>query len=249
MLLEVKGVTVCYDTAMVLREASLAVDTAELVSLVGPNGAGKTTLLRAIAGLVKWEIDTLKGTRLSRIIFQGCITFDGDRIEKLPAYKIAQKGLLLCPERGKLFREMTATENLMAGGYMCKDKKEVRRNLEEVYQLFPVLRERGNQVSGTLSGGEQTMLSIGRALMFSPKLLLVDEPSTGLAPMLKDDLFQRISRIYHLGVTMLLVEQDISFAFDLASRNYVMSRGTIVTEGTSQELLADDIIRKTYLGL
>ncbi len=251
MLLELRDVTVCYDTAMILNEASLAVDTGELVGIVGPNGAGKTTLLRTIAGLINWERETTKGMRkeLANITLQGSITFAGERIDKLPAHQIVRKGLILCPERGRPFREMTVTENLKAGAYLCKDPKEMARNFEKVYELFPVLKERRNQTSGTLSGGERTMLAIGRALMHQPKLLCIDEPSTGLAPRIKDDLFKRVKEIYELGITVLLVEQDVGFAFDLASRNYVLSRGRVIAEGTAEELLKDELIRKTYLGL
>jgi len=251
LLLELRDVTVCYDTAMILNEASLGVDTGELVGIVGPNGAGKTTLLRTIAGLINWERETTKGMRkeLANITLQGSITFAGERIDKLPAHQIVRKGLILCPERGRPFREMTVTENLKAGAYLCKDPKEMARNLEKVYELFPVLKERRNQTSGTLSGGERTMLAIGRALMHQPKLLCIDEPSTGLAPRIKDDLFKRVKEIYESGITVLLVEQDVGFAFDLASRNYVLSRGRVIAEGTAEELLKDELIRKTYLGL
>jgi len=249
-LLEVKNVTVAYDTAMVLDEASLNVNKGELVGLVGPNGAGKTTLLRAIAGLINWEKEVSKGTRQADITFTGSIDFEGERIEKLSASEIAKRGLLLCPERGRPFTEMTVKDNLLAGAYLCKKKKEVNEGLAKVYALFPRLKEREKQVSGTLSGGERQMLAIGRALMRKPKLMLVDEPSSGLAPKLKEDLFKRIEDIYHeLGVTILLAEQDVSFAFDLSGRNYVMSRGHIIAQGTAQELLKDDTIRKTYLGL
>lgn len=144
---------------------------------------------------------------------------------------------------------MTVTDNLKAGAYLCKDPKEMSRNLEKVYELFPVLKERRNQTSGTLSGGERTMLAIARALMHQPKLLCIDEPSTGLAPKVKDDLFKRVKEIYESGITILLVEQDVSFAFDLASRNYVLSRGRVIAGGTAEELLKDELIRKTYLGL
>lgn len=249
-MLEVKNVTVCYDTAMVLDEADLKVERGELVGLVGPNGAGKSTLLRAIAGLINWEKEILKGTRQADITFEGCIEFEGERIEKLSAFEIAKRGLLLCPERGRPFAEMTVKDNLLAGAFLVKDKKEVNDSLNKVYELFPRLKERENQISGTLSGGERQMLAIGRALMRKPKFMLVDEPSSGLAPKLKDDLFKRIEEIYHeLGVTILLAEQDVSFAFNLSSRNYVMSRGHIIAQGTAQELLKDETIRKTYLGL
>ena len=249
-MLEAKNVTVCYDTAMVLDVASLKVEKGELVALVGPNGAGKTTLLRAISGLVNWEKEVLKGTRQSDITFEGSIEFEGERIDKLSASKIAKKGLLLCPERGRPFTEMTVKDNLLAGAYLVKDKNEVNGSLVKVYELFPRLKERENQVSGTLSGGERQMLALGRALMRQPKFMLIDEPSSGLAPRLKEDLFKRVEEIYReLGVTILLAEQDISFAFALSVRNYVMSRGHIIAHGTAEELLKDETIRKTYLGL
>lgn len=249
-MLEAKNVTVCYDTAMVLDEASLKVEKGELVALVGPNGAGKTTLLRAISGLVNWEKEVLKGTRQSDITFEGSIEFEGERIDKLSASEIAKKGLLLCPERGRPFTEMTVKDNLLAGAYLVKDKNEVSSSLAKVYELFPRLKEREKQISGTLSGGERQMLALGRALMRQPKFMLIDEPSSGLAPRLKEDLFKRVEEIYReLGVTILLAEQDISFAFALSVRNYVMSRGHIIAHGTAQELLKDETIRKTYLGL
>lgn len=249
-MLEVKNVTVRYDTAMVLDDSSLKVEKGELVGLVGPNGAGKTTLFRAIVGLINWEKEISRGTRQADITFEGTVEFEGESIEKLSASEIAKKGLLLCPERGRPFVEMTVKDNLLAGAYLCKDRKAVSKSLEKVYQLFPRLKERENQISGTLSGGERQMLAIGRALMRQPKFMLVDEPSSGLAPKLKEDLFTRIEEIYHeLGVTILLAEQDVSFAFALSGRNYVMSRGHIIAQGTAQELLKDETVRKTYLGL
>ena len=249
-MLEVKNVTVCYDTAMVLDDASLKVEKGELVGLVGPNGAGKSTLLRSIAGLINWEKEVLKGTRQADITFKGSIEFEGENIEKLSASEIAKRGLLLCPERGRPFVEMTVHDNLLAGAYLVKDKKVINDSLNKVYELFPRLKERDNQVSGTLSGGERQMLAIGRALMRRPTFMLVDEPSSGLAPRLKEDLFTRIEEIYHeLGVTILLAEQDVSFAFSLSGRNYVMSRGHIIAQGTAKDLLKDETIRKTYLGL
>jgi branched-chain amino acid transport system ATP-binding protein len=235
---------------MVLDEASLKVGKGELVGLVGPNGAGKTTLLRAIAGLIGWEKEVSRGTRGAQINFEGSIEFEGERVERLSASEIARRGLILCPEGGRPFTEMTVRDNLLAGAYLCKDRRQVKDNLTKVHELFPVLKEREGQISGTLSGGERQMLCIGRALMHQPKFLLVDEPSCGLAPRLKEDLFKRVDGIYHeLGVAMLLAEQDISFAFDLAARSYVMSRGHIIAHGTAQELLGDETVRKTYLGL
>lgn len=249
MLLEVENLKVCYDTAMILSDLNLGVDEGEVVSLVGPNGAGKTTLLRAITGLVRWEKGTMRGARGGDITIAGTVRFAGERIDGLAAHEIVRRGLVHCPERRRPFREMTVTENLKAGGYLCKERGEVQRRLEMVYQLFPVLKERGNQISGTLSGGEQQMLAIGRALMFQPKLLCIDEPSTGLSSKLKQELFERMKQIQRSGMTMLLVEQDVSSAFQLASRNYVLSHGRVIAEGTSEELLKDETIRKTYLGL
>ena len=249
-MLEVKNVTVRYDTATILDEASLTVEKGELVGLVGPNGAGKTTILRAIAGLINWDKEVLRGTRKSDVTFEGSIEFEGERIDKLSAFQIAKRGLQLCPQMGRPFVEMTVKENLLAGAYLCRDQKEVDESLVRVYELFPRLKEREKQLSGTLSGGERQMLAVGRSLMRRPKLMLVDEPSSGLAPKIKDDLFKRVEEIYkELGVTILLAEQDISFAFALSKRNYVVSRGHIIAEGTAEELLKDETIRKTYLGL
>ena len=249
-MLEVKNVIVRYDTATILDEASLTVEKGELVGLVGPNGAGKTTLLRAIAGLINWDREVLRGTRKSDVTFEGSVEFEGERIDRLSAFQIAKKGLQLCPQMGRPFVEMSVKDNLLAGAYLCKGRKEVDDSLARVYELFPTLEERRNQLSGTLSGGERQMLAVGRSLMRRPKLMLVDEPSSGLAPKIKDDLFKRVEEIYkELGVTILLAEQDISFAFALSKRNYVMSRGHIIAQGTAEELLKDETIRKTYLGM
>ncbi len=249
MLLEVENLKVCYDTAMILSDMNLGVDEGEVVGLVGPNGAGKTTLLRAITGLVRWEKGAMRGARAGDITIEGTVRFAGERIDGLAAHEIVKRRLVHCPERRRPFREMTVTENLKVGGYLCKERGEVQRGLEMVYQLFPVLKERGNQISGTLSGGEQQMLAIGRALMFQPKLLCIDEPSTGLSSRLKQELFERMKQIKSSGIAMLLVEQDVSSAFQLASRNYVLSHGRVVAEGISEELLKDETIKKTYLGL
>ncbi len=249
MLLEVSDLSVCYATAVLLNDLSLGVDEGELVSLVGPNGAGKSTLLRAITGLVRWEKSTLKGTRAGDITIGGTVHFAGERIDTLAAHEIVMRGLVHCPERARVFSEMTVTDNLKAGAYLCRDGKEAQRSLERVYELFPVLKERENQIAGTLSGGERQMLSIGRALMVQPRLLCIDEPSTGLASKLKDELFERIKGIRDSGIAVLLVEQDVGAAFELARRSYVLSHGKVIAEGTSEELLKDETIRKTYLGL
>jgi branched-chain amino acid transport system ATP-binding protein len=180
---------------------------------------------------------------------EGAVTFAGERIDRLRAHDIVKKGLIHCPERRRPFREMTVIDNLYAGAYLLKAKNEVQENLEKVYDLFPALRERSDQISGTLSGGEQQMLAIGRALMFHPRLLCIDEPSTGLAPILRAEVFNKISEIRNLGITLLLVEQEVSTVFKMASRNYVLSSGKIIAEGTGEQLLQDEVIRKTYLGL
>jgi branched-chain amino acid transport system ATP-binding protein len=249
MLLEVANLSVWYDKAMLINNLSMGVNAGELVSLVGPNGAGKSTLLRAITGLVAWEREITKRSTHGDIILEGTVTFDGERIDQIPAHEIVKRGLILCPERRRPFREMTVIDNLMAGSYLLKDKGEIQENLDKVYKLFPILKNRSNQISGTLSGGEQQMLAIGRALMSKPKLLCIDEPSTGLAPMLRAEVFQKIGEIRKLGITELLVEQEVSTVFKMTSRNYVLSSGKIIAEGTGEKLLQDEVLRKTYLGL
>lgn len=249
MYLQVKDVSIFYDRAQVLNKVSLEVDKGEVVSVVGPNGAGKSTLLRTLAGLVKLEKDNLKGTRLGRITIEGSVIFNGEDISNLPSPERVKKGLVLCPEKGRPFREMTIKENLLVATFLSKDKKVVNDNLEKVHQLFPILKARENQVAGTVSGGERTMLAIGRALMSEAKLLMIDEPSTGLAPKLTEELFERLKQIHGLGLTILLVEQDVSYAFEIARRNYVLSKGHIVAEGTAEQLLADELLKKSYLGL
>jgi len=249
VLLEVSNLTICYDKAMILNDISLHVKQGELVSLVGPNGAGKSTLLRAITGLVLWEKGIKRGTRGGDISFDGTVAFEGERIERVPAHEITRRGLIHCPERRRPFREMTVMENLHAGSYLEKNKSQIQKNLESVHQLFPVLKARSKQISGTLSGGEQQMLAIARALMSGPKLLCIDEPSTGLAPILRAEVFDKISEIRDLGITILLVEQEVSTVFKMASRNYVLSSGKIIAEGTGEQLLQDELLRKTYLGL
>ena len=249
MLLEVTNLTVCYDKAMIINNLSMGVDREELVSLVGPNGAGKSTLLRAITGLVAWEREITRRSTGGDVTIEGTVTFGGERIDQIPAHEIVERGLIHCPERRRPFREMTVIDNLYAGAYLLKEKKEAQDNLEKVYQLFPVLKERSNQISGTLSGGEQQMLALGRALMSRPKLMCIDEPSTGLAPILRRQVFEKIGEIRNLGITLLLVEQEVSTVFKMASRNYVLSSGKIIAEGTGKQLLKDEVLRKTYLGL
>ena len=176
--------------------------------------------------------------------------FEGEHIDKLKAHEVVGRGLVLCPERARPFAELTVAENLMAGAYLVKDRRKIKSNLERVYDLFPRLKERRNQLAGTLSGGERQMLSIGRALMAQPKLLCIDEPSVGLAPKVKQDLLARIKQIHQeMGVTILLAEQDAVFAFKLSRRSYVLSKGRVIACGTPEELSKDEVLRKTYLGL
>ena len=249
MLLEVSNLSVCYDKAMIINDLNMHVNKGELVSLVGPNGAGKSTLLKAITGLVLWEKAISRGTAAGDITLEGRVIFDGEPIEGVAAHDIVKRGLIHCPERRRPFREMTVAENLYAGAYLLKDKNEIQQNLENVYRLFPVLKSRSGQISGTLSGGEQQMLAVGRALMYRPKLLCIDEPSTGLAPILKEEVFNKIEEIRNIGITVLLVEQEVSRVFEIASRNYVLSSGKIIAAGRGEQLLQDEVLRKTYLGL
>ncbi len=244
-MLEVKDLSVYYDSALVLDGVNLRVKDKEFVAVVGPNGAGKTTLLRALSGLLK---ETPPGAREHPRML-GTITFDGERIEKHRAYRIVKRGIVHCPERRRPFFEMSVRENVEIGAYLRKDKEGIRKDLEWVYKLFPVLKERGDQMSGTLSGGEQQMLAIARALMSKPKLLLIDEPSLGLAPKLKDEVFERIKEIQRSGVTILLVEQDVSVALSLADRIYVLAHGRIAAEGTKKQLMKDTDVREIYLGI
>ena len=249
MLLEVANLKVCYDRALLINNLSMGVDTGELVSLVGPNGAGKSTLLRAITGLVAWERELMRRSAGEDITIEGRVTFNEERIDQIPAHEIVKRGLIHCPERRRPFREMTVLENLHAGAFLIRDKKAVLENLAQVYALFPILQKRSRQISGTLSGGEQQMLAIGRALMSEPKLLCIDEPSTGLAPISRGEVFRKIGQISGLGITVLLVEQEVSTVFKMASRNYVLSSGKIIAQGHGDELLKNEVIRKTYLGL
>ncbi len=248
MLLEVSNVSVWYDKAMLINNVSMGVDQGELVSLVGPNGAGKSTLLRTITGLVAWEKELKKRSTHGEIKLEGQITFDGERIDKVPAHEIVRRGLILAPERRRPFKEMTVIDNLMVGAYLIRDKANIEENLEKVYQLFPVLKERSHQVSGTLSGGEQQMLAVGRALMSRPTVLLLDEPSLGLAPRVIAAIFGVLDELRHEGLSILLVEQDAAVALRHADRGYVMRTGRVVRAGTAGELLADDGVREIYLG-
>jgi branched-chain amino acid transport system ATP-binding protein len=247
-LLEVRNLRVRYDKAQILNGVSLSVNEGELVGLVGPNGAGKSTLLRAISGLVRFEERMKRGTH-GDIVLEGEVRFDGERIDPLAAHEIRKRGLVHCPERRRPFRELTVLENLLAGAFLSASNAETARRLERCFALFPRLAERKAQIAGTLSGGEQQMLATARALMFSAKLLAIDEPSLGLAPRIREELFAAIGRIHAEGVPVLLVEQEVAQVFRMAKRNYVLSQGRIIAEGSAKSLMADETLRAGYLGL
>jgi branched-chain amino acid transport system ATP-binding protein len=247
-LLEVRNLSVRYDKAQILNGVSLSVGQGELVGLVGPNGAGKSTLLRAVSGLVRFEERAKRGTA-GDIVLEGEVRFAGERIDLLPAHEIRMRGLVLCPERRRPFRELTVLENLLAGAFLSRNRQETSRRLERAFALFPRLSERKAQIAGTLSGGEQQMLATARALMFEAKLLAIDEPSLGLAPRIRQELFGAIGRIHAEGVPVLLVEQEVGQVFRMAQRNYVLSQGRIIGEGSGPSLMADETLRAGYLGL
>ncbi len=247
-LLEVRGLSVRYDKAQILNGVSLRVEEGELVGLVGPNGAGKSTLLRAISGLVRFEERMKRGTA-GDIVLEGEVRFAGQRIVALPPHEFRTLCLVHCPERRRPFRELTVLENLMAGAFLSRSARETARRLEHCFALFPRLSERKAQIAGTLSGGEQQMLATARALMFEAKLLIIDEPSLGLAPKIREELFSAIRKIHAEGVPVLLVEQEVAQVFKMASRNYVLSQGRILAEGSAASLMADETLRAGYLGL
>ncbi|MFX1390706.1 MAG: ABC transporter ATP-binding protein [Promethearchaeota archaeon] len=224
-----------YGKARALEEINLKIDAQSLDAVIGPNGAGKSTLLRVISGLEEPD--------------RGKIEFLGERIDDLKAYKIAKKGISHCPERRRLFYDMNVEENLKLGAFLQKDKKKFKELLDFVYELFPRLKEREKQRAGTLSGGEQQMLAIARALMANPKLLLLDEPSLGLAPKIKNAIFEAIEKIKNEGTTTLLVEQDAVLAMDVAKNIHVLEEGKIEMRGTKEELEKEPRIKKVYLGI
>ena len=235
MILEVKDLHVSYGSIEALHGISLCLDHHEVVALVGSNGAGKTTTLQAISG-------QLKPT-------SGDILFQGESILKIPPHKLAAKGLIHVPEGRKIFYKLSVKDNLRLGAYTQHDKKEIEKNLEIVFQAFPILKERYNQAGGTLSGGEQQMLAVGRAIMANPKVLLLDEPSLGLAPLVVDTIAEKILEISAMGIPILLVEQNASLALELSNRAYVIETGNIEISGDSEELLQNDKIQKAYLGI
>jgi branched-chain amino acid transport system ATP-binding protein len=247
-LLEVKNLSVRYDKAQILSGVSLEVNEGEFVGLVGPNGAGKSTLLRALSGLVQFEARAKRGTA-GDIVVEGEVRFAGERIEALPAHEIRLRGLVHCPERRRPFRELTVVENLFAGAFLSPSKDQTQRRMERCFALFPRLSERKEQIAGTLSGGEQQMLATARALMFEARLLAIDEPSLGLAPKIREELFAAIARVHAEGVPVLLIEQEVGQVFRMADRSYVLSQGRIIAAGSGASLMADETLRAGYLGL
>jgi branched-chain amino acid transport system ATP-binding protein len=232
-MLSLEEVDVYYEDLQALWGVSMEVREGELVALVGPNGAGKTTALRAISGLLK--------PASGRILFRGC------ELGKEPAHKIVDLGISQVPESGRIFTGMTVLENLELGAFVADARKEKEGSLKWVYEIFPRLEERDSQRAGTLSGGERQMLAIGRALMSKPKLLMLDEPSFGLAPILVEQTFEMVTKINREGVTVLLVEQNVRAALELASRAYLLENGRIVGQGSGEELLTFESVRSAYL--
>jgi ABC-type branched-chain amino acid transport systems, ATPase component len=235
ILLDVKSLTGGYGDLPVLHDVSLHVKAREFVAVIGTNTAWKSTLLRAISGLLPRRA--------------GQIVFDGKDISRLEAHQITALGIAHVPEGRHVFVDMTVEENLFMGAYARRDPRGARDSLDKVYALFPRLKERRNQLAGSMSGGEQQMVAVGRGMMLEPKLLILDEPSLGLAPMVVEEMHSRFQEIHKSGVTVLLVEQNISLALHCAERAYVMSSGQIEFEGTASELLHDERIRRAYLGV
>ncbi len=232
-LLKVEDIHVYYGSIHAIKGISFEVNEGEIVTLIGANGAGKSTTLNTVSGLLKPRM--------------GMISFKGESIVGIGASRIVAKGMALCPEGRRVFQQMTVRENLEMGGF-SRPKEEIPASLEDVFKRFPRLKEREKQVAGTLSGGEQQMLAMGRALMSKPKLLMLDEPSMGLAPILVEQIFDIIKELHAAGVTILLVEQNAQMALSIADRAYVLGTGKITISGSAGDVLADDRVRAAYLG-
>ncbi|SNS48382.1 amino acid/amide ABC transporter ATP-binding protein 2, HAAT family [Anaerovirgula multivorans] len=233
-MLKIQDLKVSYGGIQALKGISLEVEEGKIVALIGANGAGKSTTLRSIVGLVKPE--------------SGMITYHGENLAKVQTKDLVKKGITLVPEGRRVFPNLTVLENLKIGAFYRKDEKNVKEDLEWVYSLFPRLKERTWQLAGTLSGGEQQMLAVGRALMSRPKLLMMDEPSLGLAPLIVKEIFNIIEEIHKQGVTILLIEQNANVSLKIAHQAYVMETGLITIEGTGKELLTNEEVKKAYLG-
>ena len=233
-LLEVRDLEVYYGVIQALKGISFDVNEGEIVTLIGAYGAGKTTTMQSIMGLIP--------------VKHGSVTYEGQIINKVPSHKIVKLGMTQVPEGRHVFQELTVYENLLLGGYIENDKKKIKADIEDVYERFPRLKERSSQIAGTLSGGEQQMLAMGRAIMSHPKLLMLDEPSMGLAPILVDQIFDIIKEFHKQGTTILLVEQNAGKALEVADHAYVLENGQIVLSGTGAELAASEEVKKAYLG-
>jgi branched-chain amino acid transport system ATP-binding protein len=233
-MLEVEGIHTYYGQIHALKDISITVEEGEIVTIIGANGAGKSTMLKTTSGLLHPR--------------KGSIRLHDEEITRLPPHKIVMKGVVQVPEGRRIFGTLTVMENLDMGAFTCDDGGTVKANLERVFELFPRLKERAKQVAGTLSGGEQQMLAIGRALMANPRMLLLDEPSMGLAPVLVDDIFDTIRQLHAAGTTILLVEQNARIALQVASRGYVLQSGSVVLSDTAENLSKNEMVRKAYLG-
>lgn len=234
-MLRVRDVQICHGRVPAVHDVSLDVEAGRIVAIVGANGSGKSTLLRAVAGLLP--------------VSRGEILLEGQPIQRLPAHRRVRLGLALVPEGRHLFPRHTVQRNLELGAYTRRDRAEIQASLERVYGIFPVLADRRAQAAGTLSGGEQQMVAIARGLMSSPRLLMLDEPSWGIAPILVNKIFDTVGAIHRAGVSILLVEQNVPRALSLADRAYVLQTGRVVLQGTGKELLGSDLVRRAYLAL
>ena len=233
-MLEVKDLEVCYGVIRAVKGVSFSVEKGEVIALIGANGAGKTTILHTITGLIPAK--------------SGSVVFEGKELTKTPAHKIVGMGMAHVPEGRRVFQQLSVLENLRLGAYTRKDKAGIRESLEKVYARFPRLEERKNQIAGTLSGGEQQMLAMGRALMSNPRIILMDEPSMGLSPLLVSEIFNIIRVISESGTTVLLVEQNAKKALAIADRAYVLETGSITLSGNASDLMHDPSVQKAYLG-
>lgn len=233
-LLEVEGLEVSYGLIKAIKGVDFHVEQGEIVALIGANGAGKTTIMHALCNLIPKQV--------------GRVVFDGQDITNVPAHKLVPMGMAQVPEGRRIFQELTVAENISLGAYTRKDKAEIAKTLEDIYEKFPILKERQKQIAGTLSGGEQQMLAMSRALMSHPKLLLLDEPSMGLSPLYVSNIFKMIKAVNESGTTVLLVEQNAKQALAVADRAYVLEIGKISKTGSGEELLHDDSIQRAYLG-
>ena len=233
-MLEIKDLQVYYGVIQAIRDVSFEVNEGEVIALIGANGAGKTTILQTITGLIPAK--------------SGEVLFEGINLQKIPAHKIVSHGIAHVPEGRRVFSQLTVYDNLLMGAFTRSNKAEIEESLENVYLRFPRLRERKNQLSGTLSGGEQQMLAMGRALMSHPRIVLMDEPSMGLSPILVEEIFDIVKSISKSGTTVLLVEQNAKKALGIADRAYVLETGKIVLQGEAKDLMNDESVKKAYLG-